>query len=228
VILQESESGKKPKMGDKLKVHYTGYFKDGKIFDSSVERNSPIEFPIGKGMVIKGWDEGLMLLHEGEKAKLIIPFHLAYGENGRGPIPPQSDLIFDVELLEIIEAIKPLPYSIEGKRIIETNSGLKYYVVAEGNGLKPVKGNKVKVHYTGYFENGEIFDSSVERGFPFEFEVGQGKVIKGWDEGLLLMKQGGKSRFLIPHQLAYGENTIGPIPGKSMLTFDVELIEVKN
>jgi len=83
-------------------VHYTGYLADGKIFDSSVERGEPIEFPLGQGMVIPGWEEGIALMNVGDKLRLVIPFNLAYGEAGRPPmIPQKADLTFDVELIEV-------------------------------------------------------------------------------------------------------------------------------
>ena len=88
--------------GKTVKVHYTGYLTDGKKFDSSVERGEPIAFPLGMGNVIKGWDEGIALMKTGEKARLIIPYQLAYGEQGYpGAIPPKATLIFDVELVEV-------------------------------------------------------------------------------------------------------------------------------
>src|SRR5258706_435743 len=98
--ITEKGDGKKPMNGDKVTVHYTGNFLDGKIFDSSVERGQPFPFNLGKGQVIKGWDEAIALLHKGEKARLVIPYDLAYGEAGRPPqIPAKSTLIFDVELV---------------------------------------------------------------------------------------------------------------------------------
>src|SRR5690606_20295430 len=91
--------GARPTAGQTVKVHYSGYLEDGNMFDSSVERGQPIAFALGVGQVIKGWDEGISLLRVGEKAKLIIPFDLAYGAAGRPPvIPPSATLIFDVEL----------------------------------------------------------------------------------------------------------------------------------
>jgi len=94
--------GTQAKAGSTVAVHYTGYMKDGSIFDSSVSRGEPISFPLGVGRVIKGWDEGISYLKVGEKARLLIPYQLAYGEHGAGSmIPPRTDLIFDVELVEV-------------------------------------------------------------------------------------------------------------------------------
>ena len=102
-ITQTNDKGESPTSGQTIKVHYTGKLLDGTTFDSSVERGQPIEFPVGTGKVIPGWDEGLQLLKTGEKARLVIPSHLAYGERGIGPIPPNSPLIFDVELISIVK-----------------------------------------------------------------------------------------------------------------------------
>lgn len=101
ILHLEKGHGKKVKRGDKLQVHYTGYFVDGKIFDSSHKRNVPFEFTIGVDRVIEGWTQGLLTLREGGKARLFIPYQLAYGPNGYGPIPAKSNLIFDVELVKI-------------------------------------------------------------------------------------------------------------------------------
>lgn len=100
ILVKQNIQGKLPSKGKQVKVHYTGYFSDGKIFDSSVKRGESLPFTLGVGQVIMGWDEGIALLHVGEKARLIIPYTLAYGVEGSGPIPPLSTLIFDVELVE--------------------------------------------------------------------------------------------------------------------------------
>ena len=95
-------TGAQAKAGDMVKVHYTGKLISGEIFDSSIERNKPIEFTLGVGQVIPGWDEGISMMKVGEKAKLIIPSKIAYGPNGiKDVIPPYSTLVFDVELISV-------------------------------------------------------------------------------------------------------------------------------
>lgn len=100
-ILKKSE-GEKPQSGQTVAVHYSGWLPDGKNFDSSYKRNQPFEFILGQRQVIQGWDEGISLLRKGEKAQLVIPPELGYGQRGvHGVIPPNSTLIFDVELVDI-------------------------------------------------------------------------------------------------------------------------------
>jgi peptidylprolyl isomerase len=108
-----------------------------------------------------------------------------------------------------------------------TPSGLKYTDDVVGSGPSPEKGKKVTVHYTGTLTDGKKFDSSVDRGQPFSFNIGVGQVIKGWDEGVMSMKVGGKRRLVIPPDLGYGSRGAGgAIPPNAELIFDVELLGV--
>jgi peptidylprolyl isomerase len=111
---------------------------------------------------------------------------------------------------------------------VGTPSGLYYVIDHEGTGAIARTGQTVVAHYTGtFFDNGQKFDSSVDRGQPFEFPVGKGRVIAGWDEGFGLLKVGTKGKLVIPYFLAYGDQARGPLPAKSDLIFEVEMLGVK-
>ena len=185
-------------------------------------------------------------MRKGSLARLIIPSKLAFGGQGRpGFIPPYAPLLYDVEIVDIVtpEAIEKEKQKQladlrekEQKEIIDyltknkitarpLPSGLFYIETRSGKGIPPKAQQTVKVHYTGYLLNGKKFDSSLDREKPFEFVLGAGKVIKGWDEGIALMKPGSKAKLIIPSHLAYGERGNQPsIPPYAPLVFDVELI----
>ncbi len=110
---------------------------------------------------------------------------------------------------------------------VTTASGLKYEDLQIGDGAEAKTGDRVQVHYTGWLENGTKFDSSVDRGRPFEFPLGAGRVIRGWDEGVAGMKVGGKRKLVIPASLGYGDRGAGGvIPPGATLIFEVELLKI--
>ena len=121
------------------------------------------------------------------------------------------------------------PPHVEGEPLT-TGSGLQFCEIEQGRGDAPKAGQTIVVHYTGWLESdGTKFDSSVDRGQPFEFTIGLGQVIGGWDEGLATMQVGGKRRLIIPPDLAYGESGAGggAIPANATLIFDVELLDIR-
>lgn len=214
-----------PAAADTVTVHYSGWTTDGKLFDSSVKRGQPTSFPLNG--VIKGWTEGVQLMVVGEKRRFWIPANLAYGENPGGG-RPGGLLVFDVELLSIKQAPKPpaVPEDVSAapESAEKTASGIASRVLTPGTGTThPKATDQVKVHYSGWTTDGELFDSSVMRNESIVFPLNQ--VIPGWTEGVQLMVEGEKRRLWIPAKLAYGES---PPPGApaGTLVFDVELLEI--
>ncbi len=227
-VLTKGTGKDHPAAEDTVKVHYSGWTKAGKMFDSSVVRGEPTSFRLNQ--VIKGWTEGLQLMVAGEKRRLWIPAALAYGDRPSMGGAPTGDLVFDVELLAVTPAPKPPPVPEDVKApppsAKKTPSGLAYRVIKKGTGTKsPKDTDQVTVNYSGWTTDGKMFDSSITRGEPATFAL-KG-VIKGWTEGVQLMKVGDTMRFWIPGDLAYGDKPKRPGAPSGMLVFDIELISIK-
>jgi len=219
-VLQPGTGEQKPGPEDIVNVHYTGWTTDGKMFDSSVVRGQPASFPLNR--VIPGWTEGLQLMRVGEKRRFWIPEELAY----KGRPGPQGMLVFDVELLGIQEAPKPIPapedVKAPPKDARKLPSGVAIKTLQKGTGTrKPTAADRVEVHYTGWTTDGKMFDSSVRRGRPATFPLSA--VIPGWTQALQEMVEGEKARIWIPEELAYKGRPGAP---QGMLVFDVELLDI--
>jgi len=238
-------TGREAKANDLVSIHFKGWMvpKDtaSELFSDwtadqtknmlslgdSKMRNQPVKFILNSGSFIKGTDEGIVGMKTGGVRTMIIPSKLAYGEAGIGFIPPNTDLKVIVELLEVKDRIVVEMWKVDSTLFKTTASGLKYVVITQGEGPAVEAGKVVTVHYSGFLLDGTMFDSSVERDEPIQFVVGQGQVIPGWDEGMLLLKKGDKARFVIPPQLGYGEMVLEKIPVNSTLIFDTEVIDIK-
>ncbi|SHK74185.1 FKBP-type peptidyl-prolyl cis-trans isomerase [Fibrobacter sp. UWEL] len=222
-------SGKPTAIGSVLKVHYTGWLLSGRKFGSSKDMGKPLSVILGNGKMIKGWEQGLDGMREGGVRWFRISPNMGYGAQAFSMIPPNSTLIFRVELIssevdeEIAEMMDFFPDTTTLK--IENGSeGLRYAIIKEGEGEPAQKGINAKVHYTGWLTNGYKFDSSRDRGQPFDFPLGGGRVIRGWDLGVQGMLPGEKRILIVPPGLGYGSRGAGPIPGGSTLIFAVEYL----
>ncbi len=228
VAITEEGSGEQAEAGKIVALHYTGMLEDGQIFDSSSVQGEPIRFPLGQGRVIAGWDEGVALMSEGDKAKFIIPAELAYGEQGAGGvIPPGATLYFDVELVEVSEGGPIAPEDIGMSDYEQTASGLQHFELVDGGGAMPEAGAPVSIHYTAWLEDGTRIDSSLDSGQPLTFELGSEQVFEGWNEAVALMEVGDSWQVIIPSELALGEQGAGNvIPPNSNLVMQLRLLEI--
>ncbi|XP_068201867.1 peptidyl-prolyl cis-trans isomerase FKBP10-like [Palaemon carinicauda] len=222
--------------GDKLHVKYVGRFTNGTIFDESPE-GRPFEFRLGAGQVIEGWEKGLVRMCVGERRRLTIPSQLAYGDKGAGGvIPPGATLVFEVELIMIPDKSlqegeeperrpRPDPTPARPEDIKEL---VKQTLVRPQSCSQVAKeGDSVSVHYMGQLTNLKTFDSSLTRDEPFVFTLGEGQVIRGWDQGIVGMCVGESRRLIIPPDLAYGASGVGDIiPPNAVLIFSVQLLKI--
>jgi peptidylprolyl isomerase len=230
-------------VGKNVSFLYTGTLLNGSVFTTSgQDASKAASFILGNSSVIAGLQEGISLMHVGDKATLLIPSGLAFGPAGSGSastgttVPANTVVRFDVEVTD-------LNYAATDEALIQkyiaannitgaqrTASGLYYVpVVANAAGTPAVANKSVSVLYTGKLLDGTTFDAtSLRNNAPFTFTLGAGQVIPGWDEGIALMRKGEKATLLIPSALGYGANSPGTaIPANSVLRFDVELTDVK-
>jgi peptidylprolyl isomerase len=226
-ILQPGTGTEHPGPEDTVAVRYTGWTPNGVRFDSTGDAGETAEMVLSRA--IRGWREGLPLMVAGEKRRFWVPGELAYGDTpGRSGKPP-GPVVFDMELVSFQR--KPVPPPVPADlqtppaTARKTPSGLAYQVLEKGSGkVHPRPHSVVQVHYSGWTADGTMFDSSLARGQPSSFPLGN--VIRGWREGLQLMVVGEKARFWIPAPLAYGANPPSGTPA-GPLVFDVELIDIK-
>lgn len=235
-------SGVEAKSGDLVEIQFKGWIckdstnlyedwskdstKQQNMIADSYAMNQSMKFVLGTESFIKGSEEGVIGMKVGGQRVIIIPSKCAYGPEGMGPIPPNTDIKVVVELVSTKTAPTAKMWDVDSTLFKTTASGLKYAIIKEGKGPLVQPQQQIVVHYSGFLLDGTKFDSSVERDEPLTFMAGVGQVIPGWDEGLLLLKKGSKARLVIPDSLAYGDRDLGKIPPKSTLVFDVEIVDV--
>lgn len=220
-VIDEQGEGEFPADDAYVKIYFTGYFLDGEQFGTSGTEES---VTIDLVDVISGFSEGIQNFNTGSKGTLYIPPSQAFGDSGSGNIPGGAVLIYDIEVLEITNAQTEddiIEYLDENDLEAERSStGLYYIVEEEGAGEEITQSSIVTLTYTGYYLNGEEFDS----GDNVQFDLSQ--VISGFAEGITYFKEGGKGKLLLPPDLAYGDEEVGDIPRSSVLIFDIEVISL--
>lgn len=220
--------GIQPRPGDVVRVHYIGVLDNEIVFDNSYERSQPLEFNLGVGQVIKGWDEGIGYLREGGKAKFVVPPSLGYGNRSAGDIPANSTLYFEVELLNVDQTMGVNSFDVTGLDTVRTNSGLQYIIVDKGEGVVADTSFWVTMHFTGYLPSNKIFDSSILRKSPVKFQPGHNTLLAAWDEIVRLLPVGSKVHMVVPAHLAYADKGLsGVVPPNTDLTFDIEIVDAK-
>lgn len=236
-VIDKEGTGPTAIPGQTIGVHYTGTLMNGQKFDSSRDRGQPFSFVLGKGHVIKGWDDGLLAFNQGSRGRLFIPSPLAYGENGNGMIPPNSILFFDIEVVSISSESLVLQADAEiinqylAKNSITANkasSGVFYKIDRPGTGANAAPDQGLLLHYNAYLLNGTKFESTYDSGAPRTCQLGRSTLPKGLELGLRYFNKGAKGRIWIPSPLAYGEKGLPPkIPANAILMYEIEVVDVE-
>lgn len=204
---------RKTQAGDYIRYHYNGTLLDGTFFDSSYSRNRTYDTYIGKGYVISGMDEGLLGLCVGERRRVTIPPHLAYGEEGRGKIPGSAVLVFDILVVDFHNPDDSVSITAQFKPSNCT--------------VLSKKGDYLKYHYNATLMDGTVLDSTHQYGKTYNIVLESGQVVMGMDIGLRDMCVGEKRTVVIPPHLGYGEAGVeGEVPGSAVLVFEIELLEL--
>jgi len=244
--------GKTAQVGEFIKMDMVVKNSKDSTLRNTYKEGQPVQAPIQQPPFKGSLEEGFLMLSEGDSAEFLISADSLFEKPRKQPMPPfiekGSKLKFIVKIHKVLtqEDLQKEQEMAQQKQIEQdeslikdyitknnlqaqrTSSGLYYVVKEKGTGAQAKAGDTVKVHYTGKLLDGKVFDSSVQRGVPFEFTLGQGMVIRGWDEGIALMNVGEKGTLLIPSGLGYGQRGAGgAIPPNAVLIFDVELIGKK-
>ncbi len=244
-IHEKGKSGKVGKEGDIITFDLAIKTAKDSVVKSSFTEGKPYTVPLQKGSFKGSFENALFNIAEGDSTTVFVNSDSLFSKMNQ-PNPPGiakgSELKFVVKMRkvqtradfdkELMDKKSQEPKIIEAYRsksmpnAIATPDGLFYTVAQAGTGASPMAGKTVTVQYVGKFMDGKIFDQSTPQS-PFSFKIGDGGVIPGWDKALLTMKKGGKSTFIIPSSLAYGEQGVGPIPPSTPLVFDITLIDIK-
>lgn len=218
-------SGAKPAAGDIITMNYIASLADGTELDNTYTSGAPGSTIWGLNRMLPGWEEGIGLMNVGGKAKFVIPPALAFGETGYGMVPPNAQVVIEMELLSAEQP--PEPLMVPEDQLTTNDSGLQYFDIIEGDGEEVLEKYSVTTSYILWVKkaDGFTFIGQSEAEFPLDFRLGSGDVFPGWEEGMLGMKVGGKRLLVIPPTLALGEQEYGDIPANSTLVMEIDLLK---
>ena len=221
-------TGASPKNGDLISLHFTGTLLDGTEFVNTISRPKPVYMVYGQDQLMPGLDEGLSLMKAGGEAKMVLPPELAFGAQGYGAVPPNSQIILDVQLISVEKP--PQPTQVAEADLTTTDSGLQYTDLTVGDGTEVEANDVVSNNFTIWVQ-GDTEDQYITSSLgndPLSFQQGAGDtVFKGWEEGVLGMKVGGKRLLVVPPDLALGEAGGNGIPGNATLIMEVDVTDVR-
>ncbi len=226
-VLQPGSGTTHPQPQDLVEIQYTGWTRDGRMFDSTVPRKATAQFELASAM--KGWAEGIGAMVVGERRRLWVPAALAYAD-GKSGVGPAGPLVFDIDLVRIIA--RPAPPAVpadltappaEAQRL---KSGVALRVLQPGTGTQhPGSGSVVEIHYSAWAADRRRFESTVTRGQPATVRLDAPGVIEGWKEAIPQMVVGEKARVWVPPRLGYGDKVKGGPLGP--LVYDIELLAIR-
>ena len=247
IVPLEKGKGRCPVKGEKVELDFSASLLDGHLVGSTFDSPDKFSFVLGEGYTIQGWEEIVPKMHLGERVKAIIPFEMAYGEHSVGEIPAYANLVYDIKLLKItteaelkaenekaMQALKAdsekafFDYLKANNITDYTASGLFFNKSVTTEGAQPKEGQVARIKFEASYLDGTPLGDSEQLGDYYDVVIGEGKVLKGLEEGVGMMRVGEKARFVLPYTLAYGTKAFGSIPAYSNLVFDVELLDVLN
>lgn len=214
-------------VGQRIALRYTAWLSDGTQFGTNMPDGPTLEFTLGAGELIPGIEQGVLGMRVGGSRQLIIPPSLAYGAAGQGVIPGNAILVVNIAIVDpvSIESTAFAPaLGVDLASSTKTSTGLYFRDLEVGTGAAVAAGQRVSVRYTGWLSNGTQFDSNVSSSAPYEFTLGAGQVIAGFDQGVAGMRVGGRRQVVIPPALGYGAAGQAPIPGNAVIVFTVEVV----
>jgi len=241
--------GRTVKMDDFLTLNmlYKATKNDSVLFNTFTNPQ-PLNFKFQPTLFNGAINDGLLMMSAGDSAHFVVKASSVYKDQLPNFLTADDELKYIIKMIKLSSAeeqqkeaaaaqaaqlkkedgLISVYISENNLKVEKTENGLYYIIDKPGQGGFPKPGQSVKVHYTGTLLDGSKFDSSKDRGQPFEFPLGQGRVIKGWDQGIPKFQKGGSGKLIIPSTLGYGNRSQGPkIPANSTLVFDIELLDFK-